>query len=119
MKNKSKLFLSMLVNPLFIIVYGIAWRELFLLCQYGYLQRNIPILFCCGLFFLIWLIWFIIRCIRKKKFDINEKYRRFYNVWICVALVIIVSITAIFGYRVYESGKKGQGYLGSKLDELN
>ena len=118
MKNKSKLFLSMLVNPLFIIVYGIAWRELFLLCQYGYLQRNIPILFCCGLFFLIWLIWFIIRCIRKKKFDINEKYRRFYNVWICVALVIIVSITGIFGYRVYESGKKGQGYLGSKLDEL-
>ena len=118
MKNKRSLFLYMLVNPIFIIVYGIAWRELFLLCQYGYLQRNVPVLFCCALFFLIWLIWFIVRCIRKKEIEIKEKYRRFYKPWICIALIIIMSITSIFGYRVYQSGRKGQGYLASKLSDL-
>lgn len=118
MKNKRSLFLYMLVNPIFIIVYGIAWRELFLLCQYGYLQRNVPVLFCCALFFLIWLIWFIVRCIRKKEINISEKYKRFYKIWICIALIIIMSITSIFGYRVYQSGTKLNGYLAWKLKDL-
>ena len=58
-------FLSMMSNPIFIAVYGIFFYELYTLCRYGRIHKNIIVLIGCMLFFLMWLVIFIIRSMRK------------------------------------------------------
>ncbi|GAA0076068.1 hypothetical protein UT300005_04460 [Clostridium sp. CTA-5] len=62
---RRRLLLSMMRNPIFIIVYGISFYELYTLCKYGRLHNNIIILLVCMLFFLVWIAILIIRIMKK------------------------------------------------------
>ncbi|CDM67992.1 membrane protein [Clostridium bornimense] len=114
MKNKRSLFLYMLVNPIFIIVYWISWYEFVPVYQYGFLRTNIKILLLSGVFFIIWLIWFIVRRVEK---NLWEKYRGFYKQWICIALILIMAITLKYGYEVYKITINSKGYFVDKYNE--
>lgn len=62
---RRKLFLDMLVNPLFIFIYSISMYELYSLCKYGITLEIAMILGSCNLFHIIWLVIFIVKSIRK------------------------------------------------------
>ena len=66
-----QLFLSMITNPIFIIVYWVSFYELFTLCKYGRIHNNVIILIICMLFFLVWVIILISRIIKSKTQDNN------------------------------------------------
>ncbi|WP_195263420.1 hypothetical protein [Clostridium sp. 1001275B_160808_H3] len=52
-------FLSMIINPIFVIVYLISLYEFYTLCRFGRVDHNITILFICMLFFLACIIYLI------------------------------------------------------------
>ena len=81
-KIKNEL-LSILSNPLFVLVYIITFYELYSLCRYGRYNSNSTILIICLLLFLALLIKLIIRMTRKtidipeeiiKKYIIEQDY---------------------------------------------
>lgn len=75
MKLKRNIFLGMLVNPIFVIVYGIAWKYFTLLCQYGGVRRRVPILISCGIFFLLFLFVYLLRVQRYQKNSTKEEQK--------------------------------------------
>lgn len=121
-RKKRDIFLFMLINPIFIVIYGVAAYYFSQLCQYGGVRQKAPILLLCAIFFAGWLIWFIIRVIlnskKKEGFDETKKSTGV-KVWILISLLILISITGFFGYKVYYSGVKYNGKLSWYLDELN
>ncbi len=64
---KGRLFLRMMVNPLFLIVYGVFWFHLYSLCQFGRVAKNIPVLLGCAVFFLLYLIVYVALIFRYQK----------------------------------------------------
>lgn len=83
--TRTQLILSMITNPIFIIVYWISFYELYTLCRYGRIHNNISILFMCMLLFLAWFIILIIRIMKKP---------------------VLVPQQIIDEYEVYENGIK-------------
>lgn len=83
--TRTQLILSMITNPIFIIVYWISFYELYTLCRYGRIHNNISILFMCMLLFLVWFIILIIRIMKKP---------------------VLVPQQIIDEYEVYENGIK-------------
>ena len=60
------LFVRMLCNPVFILVYWYFCRTLFKFCMYGGVKKRGTILALCMVFFLAYLVCYFIRC-RKVK----------------------------------------------------
>lgn len=73
MKLKRNLFLVMLVNPIFVIVYGMAWKYFVLLCQYDGVRKRVPILILCGIFFLIYFLVYLFLVQRYQKNSSKEE----------------------------------------------
>lgn len=128
-KSKRKLFLSMLTNPVFILVYAIAFYELDILCRVGRKDYNTVILPVCAAFFLIYLIIFIIRIVKNLRngkidkvrddLESDEDHKSVYKtLWSCIAIVIIVFITLFYGTRIYHSSQKYNGKLAWFLKDL-
>lgn len=55
----KRLIILVVTSPIFLIVYGISFYELYTLCKFGRVNHNIIILFLCMLFFLGFLIYVI------------------------------------------------------------
>jgi len=118
--KKRNILLHMITNPIFVIVYGIAWYFLWSLCQYGEVKKKAPILILCAVFFLIWLIIFLVKIKRSKNnININESKRNIYKtIWIWIAIIIMSGFTIFFGYKTYYSGTKFRGKLSWTLHSL-
>ncbi|WP_052950873.1 hypothetical protein QJR52_09060 [Clostridium baratii] len=185
----KRLLILIVTSPIFLIVYGISFYELYTLCKFGRRNHNIAILFLCMLFFLGCLIFLLYKNMREleylpygiiniyefsndgikivqeenlevkfhdmKSFDINNKYvfislknkdililnimnktseekesiknilkdnmkySPFYNIkWTCVSILIIVSITAFYGVKIYNSAINYNGRLAWFLEDL-
>ena len=54
-RGKRHLFLWMLCQTVFLVVYTVCCRYDYKLCMYGGVKRRGSILFICGLFFLLYL----------------------------------------------------------------
>jgi len=119
--TRKKLLLSMITHPIVIFVYWISFYELYTLCMFGKINNNIIILVICMLFFLGWFILLIIRIIKKpitKPQQILDKYK-FYKVrWPYIAIIAIVLITSVYGFKIYNSAINFNGKLSWYLHDL-
>lgn len=119
-----RLFISMLTNPIFILVYGISFYELDILCRIGKKNNNVTVLFACMLFFLVYLIAFIIMAVIKtngepQKDEDNARSKKVYKtVWTFAAIIIIVFVTLFYGAKIYHSSTKYNGKLAWFLKDL-
>lgn len=122
------LFLAMLLNPIFILVYLISMSQLYTICKYGRVSSSIKILIGCIFFYLIWLIFFVVIFNRKLKcvagdireiLNLNVKFKSIYKVvWIFLASAVIICITAFYGYKIYNTAINYNGKLSWVLESL-
>jgi hypothetical protein len=122
---RRQLLLSMISNPIFIIVYWISFYELYTLCKYGRLHNNMIILFVCMLFFLACGAILIIRIMKKTKtvsqqiIDESVKNNSCYKVaWNYIATIIMISITLFYGVKIYHSAINYNGKLSWYLNDV-
>lgn len=54
-------------RPFSLLFGGIIWFHLYSLCQFGRVRKNIPVLFVCGVIFLILCIRWMAVCLRLKR----------------------------------------------------
>lgn len=133
---KRQIFISMLSNPIFIAIYGIFFYELYILCKYGRIHKNIIVLLGCMIFFLVYIVIFIIKIVKRHKTvseqitDENEfdesstlkssvKDNSIYKViWHCIAIIIMIVITLFYGVKIYNSAINYNGKLSWFLSDL-
>lgn len=125
--TRRKIFISMLLNPLFIFIYCISMYELYTLCRFGRTGHNIIVLAICMFFYLIWLIVFIDRSIKiplnvsqeNTDSDATVKVKSLYKtMWTYIAIVIIVAVTSFYGYKIYNTAINYNGKLAWVLEDL-
>lgn len=119
--TKGRLFLSMLTHPIFILVYWILFYELYTLCQFGRIHKNIYILSGCMVFFFIWLIILIIRIIKRPAAEpeqIVDGHKHYKVIWTYAAIIMIVLITSFYGVKIYHSAINYNGKLSWFLKDL-
>lgn len=73
----KRIFMSMLTNPMFILIYGISFYELDVLCRIGRNKNSIFILIACMIFFLTYLTIFIVRAVKKPKAVLQQVIYRY------------------------------------------
>ncbi len=126
-----KLYWAVLLNPVFLMIYGYGLAVLCDLCEYGGVRQKLPLVaaaFVCGILWL--LIWTVIYFIRKKKSP-AEKKKEFAEEkerdkrrakagclkWVLLPeLVVILGLTGYYGYRIYQSAHMYSGRLGTYLN---
>lgn len=64
----KRLLILIVTSPIFLIVYGISFYELYTLCKFGRRNHNIAILFLCMLFFLGCLIFLLYKIMRELEY---------------------------------------------------
>ena len=133
---KRQVFISMLSNPIFIAIYGIFFYELYTLCKYGRIRKNIIVLLGCMIFFLAYLVIFIIKIVKRNRtvseqiVEENEfdesgtlksgvKGNSIYKViWHYIAIIIMIVITLFYGAKIYNSAINYNGKLSWFLNDL-
>ncbi|KLE16555.1 hypothetical protein [Clostridium sp. C8] len=125
--------LSIITNPIFVLVYWISLYELYTLCRFGRVDYNITILIICMLFFLACIIYLIIAV--KKKPILSQQYPidddtfiyisenkwckfSFKTIWTYIAIVIMVITTIFYGVKIYSSATNFRGKLSWVLHDL-
>ncbi|PJI07288.1 MULTISPECIES: WD40/YVTN/BNR-like repeat-containing protein [Clostridium] len=122
--TKKELILSVAACTVFILVYWLAFYELYILCKFGRFKNNVPILIGCLTFFVVWFIILIIRKLRKSAVldgqseNEYENYSKLKTKWNCVVLVILVLITCFYGAKIYHDAVKYNGKLAWLLEDL-
>lgn len=115
----KKLIISLVTNPIFIIIYWLSCYELALLCRFGRMNHNTSILLMCIVLFIILVIFSAIRIIKNIKYEEKEPIKSGYKiVWRCISIIIIAGITSVYGVRIYSSGKNYNGKLSWFLDDV-
>ena len=133
---KRQVFISMLSNPIFIAIYGIFFYELYTLCKYGRIRKNIIVLLGCMIFFLAYLVIFIIKIVKRngtvseqivEENEVDEsgtlksgvKGNSIYKViWHYIAIIIMIVITLFYGAKIYNSAINYNGKLSWFLNDL-
>ncbi len=64
--KKAKILISMIINPLFLLIYFITWYNLYKLCMYGKSNVNIMILSLCIIFLVVWFIIYLYKVLKDK-----------------------------------------------------
>lgn len=72
---RSRMLLRAAANPLFVFVTAVFLLHVFLLCQYGSVRRNLPVIGVCLLFMLFHMIFYLIRYMQYKKNSKITVYR--------------------------------------------
>lgn len=62
-------------RPLSLLLGGVFWFHLYSLCQFGRIRKNIPILFVCGVTFLILFVRWMAVCWRLKRNSLPFTYQ--------------------------------------------
>lgn len=65
-----QLFIKKVMNPVFIVIYVVAWIFFYKLCKYGMLNKYMPIIYSCIIFF---MAYFIVSTIEYVLYYKNEK----------------------------------------------
>ena len=116
-KVNRRIYWITLLNPIAIILFYKVMEYLSDLCMYGGLRRRVPMIAGCGLILLIWVaLWTFVyhKKIRHLEFDFSKTL---FRIILFVELIVLVTITGIFGTRIVESGMKYNGKLSWKIDE--
>ena len=116
-KVNRRIYWITLLNPITIILFYKVMEYLSDLCMYGGFRRHVPMIAGCGLILLIWVaLWTFVyhKKIRHLEFDFSKTL---FRIILFVELIVLVTITGIFGTRIVESGMKYNGKLSWKIDE--
>lgn len=115
--NRKKYWI-ILLNPIFLILYGYGFSVVSDFCKYGNVSHRLPLiakLFLTG--FLWFILWTAIYLILKKKAErsTNSKKSRYLFV---AELTILFLITGFYGLKIYEAAQPYNGKLGYYLNDL-
>ena len=112
-----KLYWTILLNPLALILYAAGLRVLTRLFQWGGVARRLPVLIALGfagvLWFIIWTIVYFRQKRRKKR-----EVQRGATVLLTAELLIFVLLTGYAGRQIYESAQPYYGKLSWILEEM-
>ena len=124
----KKTYWALLLNPIFLVLYGVGLRVVYRFCKFGNVSKRLPIILVIFAIGLLWLIiWTILYFSLKRKAadeqteclgDVSAprnkgKWQR----WVlAVELVVIVLITGFYGHRIYLSAQPYNGKLWSYLN---
>ncbi|WP_297632956.1 hypothetical protein [uncultured Clostridium sp.] len=112
----KKVIISLIMNPILLIIYWIFFYALASLCQYGRYNNNIYILVGALIGILLITIFTIIRMKKREKDELKKKEKL--NVWKYISIVIIILITAFYGFNIYKSGIKYNGKLSWVIERM-
>ena len=115
----------MLLHPVFVVIYGVAWYEFSQFCQYGGKQKRLWFLIACMVFFLCYLTFYVYAVIAKPQFlqryrkdtvvEDNKVGKKIFHI---VAIAVLIVCTAYFGNRVYRSAVHFNWKLSWFLNDL-
>lgn len=128
----KRTYWAILLNPLFLILYGYGLSVVFKFCKYGGVARRLPIIAAIFLVGVLWiLVWSIIYFAlkRKSKHSTNEisidktiskttnRSRNSFVVLFCVVieLTAFFLLSGFYGYKIYGTTELFSGKLGNYL----
>lgn len=112
-ENFKKILISLITNPILIILYWAFCYELSSLCMYGRMNNNIYIFFIC-LLLIICIVLFTIFKVTKNKYYKYSKTIKFKYIFI----IIILTITSFYGVKIYKSSVNYGGKLSWVIERL-
>lgn len=113
-----KIYWLVLLNPLFLILYGYGLSELAKFCRFGGIARRLPVII--GIFIagVLWFVaWTIIYFIRKQKSISDTKQARWMLPVLIGECLVILILTGYNGYEIYQSAQPYNGKLWSYIHE--
>ena len=118
MKDYKYIDRSKILNPIFVIIYGIACYYLTELAQYGGIRRRVPIIIVLFAILLIWLVYHFykirtrpaIGVIYPVPTEIDRKIK-YHKSWFFIAVSALIFTTGFTGYRIYHSAIPYNGKL--------
>lgn len=126
LNKKSILFLAKILNPVILIVYGIACLYIISLGKYGGIRKRLPIIIGCILIILIWILYCIYRKIKEDKVSKEAEYHsstvknrfKLYKIWLIIGGFIFLSTTYYTCINLYKSGSNFQGKLSWFIHDI-
>ncbi|MCR1898848.1 hypothetical protein NSA47_07600 [Irregularibacter muris] len=132
MKKKNILFWAKALNPVILLIYGIACFYLVSLAQYGGVKRRVPVILGCVLFLFLWFFWCIYNRIKQSRLEkaqgdhtlpigddpIAEDRIKRNKIWLIMACVIFLTTSLFTGINLYKSGTAFQGKLSWFIHDL-
>lgn len=74
-RMRKEMFYRFFCRPLALLLGGIMWFHLYSLCQFGRVRKNVPVLFACGMFFLVLFFVWLVVCWRLKRNNLPFTYQ--------------------------------------------
>lgn len=112
----KRIVISLMTNPILLIIYWIFLYELASVCRYGREKNNIFILFLATIFLFPMIIVVITMAIRNKDY----KFKKLNNIklWKYISIIIVVFITLFYGFNIYKSATNYGGKLAWVIEEF-
>jgi hypothetical protein len=113
-----KIYWMILLNPLFLILYGYGLSVVSAFCKYGNVTKRLPLIAEIFLAGILWfIVWTILYFVLKKIIGPSKKAGKVH--WIlaaeCAALILT---TGYYGVKIYDSAQPYNGKLSSYLSDL-
>lgn len=124
MKKKNSIWRALVLNPFIVVIYGVVCYFLNSLAWYGGVSRRAPIIIAGSLILVAWLIGCLInyRSSFKKGTVPFEKIasptlKKISKWWTTFAVVILMLITLVTGFNIYQSATNLRGKLAWVIDD--
>lgn len=110
---------TVLFNLLFLVLYIIGLRTLYLLCLFGGVRRRLPIIVACVLIGVLWIIiWTFIYLGRKRKGSLKVAIpQKALVLFLCLEIIVLLVSSLFYGVKIVESAKGYNGKLSWKIEE--
>ncbi|MFL2105445.1 WD40/YVTN/BNR-like repeat-containing protein [Desemzia sp. FAM 23991] len=124
MKKKNTIWRAMIWNPFVVVIYGVVCYYLYFLAQYGGVSRRAPIILAGSLVLAGWFLG----CLIKYRSSVKKSTVPFGNTlsptlksiskwWVRSAAAMLVLITLVTGFNLYQSATNLQGKLAFVIDD--
>ncbi|MFL2099648.1 WD40/YVTN/BNR-like repeat-containing protein [Desemzia sp. FAM 23989] len=124
MKKKNTIWRALVWNPFVVIIYGVVCYYLYFLAQYGGVSRRAPIILVGALILAGWLIGCLIKyrsSVKKGSVPfgkiVSPALKNISKWWVRFAAVLLVLITLVTGFNIYQSATNFQGKLAFIIDD--
>lgn len=114
--NIKKVLLSILKNPIFLIGYFIFSQRLALICKFGNINKNLPILLLSAALLIVIILFTTIKTIKKSEHKLNKLMDL--KAWKSISIILFILITFIYGMNIYKSATNFGGKLSWFIERL-
>lgn len=112
----KEVIVSLITNPILLIIYWIFFYALASLCRYGRYNNNIYILLGATVGILLIIIFTIARMKKREKDDLKKKEKL--RGWKQISIIIIILITGFYGVNIYKSSINYNGKLSWVINRI-